>query len=101
MYLLQIHLIPSEEYMIEKALLTAKLRGQARPVLVALGEALDRLKETGWGSELAIRQIGGNKFAYPFTDTYEVTFRIRDQRPSIQPTEMWLELLTIPIRKRR
>lgn len=85
--------------MAQKALLTVKLRDEARPLFIALGEALDKLKETGWGKELPIRQIGGNRFAYPFSEKYEVTFRINDQKPSFQrPEEMWLGMLTIEVR---
>jgi len=94
-----VQLEPSEEFLVQRALLTLRLRKEAAPILEALRVALDKLQETGWGRELDIRQIGGNRFAYIFHEQYEVTFTIRDQRPSVGPTEeMRLQLLTIPLR---
>ncbi len=82
-------------------MLTQSLREKAEPVFQALDDALERLQKSGWSRELAIRQIGGNRFAYAFHEQYEVTFRVKDQKPSFQPPEeMWLELLTLPLRNR-
>ncbi len=93
--------MPSEEYLIARTMVTQRLREKAEPVFEALSRALNKLQESGWSRELPIRQIGGNRFAYAFHEQYELSFRVKDQKPSFQPPEeMWLELLTLPLRNR-
>lgn len=82
----------------QRALLTLKLGDRAEAVFDALDDALEKLKESGWGPEIQARRIDGNKWAYAFHDEYEVTFRVSGVKPADGPTEeMWLELLTIPV----
>jgi hypothetical protein len=91
-----LHLEPSEEFLIKRAELTFELGEAARPVFEALGDAIDKLKDTGWGPELEIRKTAGNRFAYPFHEKYQVTFKIKGQRPADGPVqEMWLFILSI------
>ena len=91
-----IHLEPSDEFLTQRALLTQQLREEARPIFDAMGIALDQLKDTGWGPELNISQIDDNCFAYPFHESYQLTFKVKGQLPAEGPTEeMWLYLLTI------
>jgi len=99
--LLRIHLVPTKEFAIQRALLTELLGEKAVPVFEALEGALEKLKESGWGPDLDIRKIGGNDFAYRFHEQYEVTFCVSGQKPAEGPIEeMWLDLLTIQIRNR-
>lgn len=91
-----LHLEPSEEFLIKRAELTYELREEARSIFEALGMALDKLKDTGWGPELDIRKTAGNCFAYRFHESFEITFKIKGQRPADGPVEeMWLYILTV------
>lgn len=95
-----IHVEPSEQFLIDVAALTLMLGSDAEFVIRAMNDALQKLKASGWGRELDIRQTGGNEFAYAVHELYEVKFLIRDQRPSFAPTEeMWLQMLTLQLRK--
>ena len=99
--LLRIHLVPTREFAIQRALLTELLGEKAVPVFEALEQALEKLKKSGWGPDLDIQKIGGNDFAYRFHEQFAVTFGVSGQKPAEGPIEeMWLDLLTIPIRDR-